>query len=165
MRTARWVVHAAKRTAQAFVPRLARPDDDAARVALQPAEWTLYRALDRRERAHAAAVVRRLLRRWPDAGPELIAAAWLHDLGKARDPFSPWWRVALHLAPGTPPPPDAPARGWRRARQTLWHHPRYGAAMIRDAGGRERVATIVARHHEPAGDADAARLHAVDTET
>ena len=149
------------RTLHAFAPSLARPDDTFARGLLPEREYRLYRTMDPRDRLHALAVTRKLLALYPDATPELCRAALLHDVGKVGRSYRPVQRILAGLcAPAVPAEPRF--RGLRGAWQLKRHHPAYGARLILDAGGAERVADIVLRHHDPQGDADAARLRRVD---
>lgn len=156
-----WLGNALWRTLHAFVPSLARPDDLFARGLLPDAEYRLYLQLDPRDRLHALAVTRKLLALYPDATPELCRAALLHDVGKAGASYRPAERILAGLyAPVVPAAPRF--RGLRGAWQLKRHHPAYGARLIVDAGGAARVADIVSRHHDPQGDADAARLRRAD---
>lgn len=160
-----WFVNAARRTLLAWLPRLARPDDDFARSRLEPVEYRLYLTMDPRDRAHACQIARRLLARRPDAPEELVRAALLHDVGKADRPYNPLYRILAHLYAPADLPPEPRYRGLRGAWQVRRHHDRYGAAMIRKVGGGREVASLVERHHQPAGDPDAELLKSLDDET
>lgn len=160
-----WLLNAAVRAARGAVPALARPDDAWAEARLPEAERHLYRSMDRRDRHHAVAVARGLLRERPEAGPELVRACLLHDVGKAGRRYRVEERIAVHLFRLSPPPPTPPLTGWGRARQVAAHHARYGAEAIRAAGGSPRVAELVERHEAPGTDDEAALLRAVDRRT
>ncbi len=135
----------------------AAPDDLWALARLTPAEGRLFLRMDARDREHALRVTQALLAGFPAAGDELLAAALLHDSGKLRRPYRVWERVGAGLLPY----PLARQVPWGPA-QVRARHPEWGAALIREAGGRERVAELVAAHHRPAGDAEAAWLHRFD---
>ncbi|CAN5825766.1 HD domain-containing protein [soil metagenome] len=149
----RWLLNVVPRTARAFLPGLARPDDAFAREVLSAAEYELYLAMDRRDRHHGVAVARAVLALAPDAERLVVRAALLHDVGKSIAPYRAWERIAVHLY--TPPRGVERRAGrwteigdrlddaWRRHRD----HAERGAALIRDAGGDHGVADIVARHH------------------
>lgn len=160
-----WVLNAAVRTVRGVVPALARPEDAWAEARLPEPERRLYRTMDPRDRHHAVAVARALLRARPDAPSELVRAALLHDVGKAGRPYRVAERIAVHLVRGGAPPAHPREAGWRGARQTAAHHGRYGAEAIRSAGGSVRVAELVARHDDPGDDAEAALLRQVDRRT
>lgn len=135
----------------------AHPDDLWALARLTAAEGQVYLGMDARDREHAVWVAQALERSYPAAGPELLAAALLHDCGKQLHPYRVWERVSAGLLPH------------RLARRLPWQparvracHPEWGAALVRQAGGRARVAALVAAHHSPAGDAEAAWLHRFD---
>jgi len=157
-----WLKNAFWRTALALAPRLADPDDAFARRVLTPAEYRLYMDMDVRDRVHACAVTERLLRLAPDASGELLRAALLHDVGKSGASYSAFERILVFLYAPKNLPAEPRLGGVRGAWQRKRHHPRYGRGMILDAGGGARVAQIVARHHDPRGDAEAALLKAVD---
>lgn len=135
----------------------ATPDDAWAFARLTCAEARVYAAMDARDREHAVRVAQALAAACPQAGPELVAAALLHDCGKQRRPYRVWERVVAgllpyHLAQRMPWPPA----------QVRAKHAEWGASLVRDAGGRERVAALIALHHMPAGDPEAALLHRFD---
>lgn len=164
------------RTAQAFVPALARPADDEARVVLSDCEYELYSRMDVRDRAHAAHVARRVRELAPAAPRDLLAAAYLHDVGKSLGGFNPVHRVIAHLYTPAGQPESPVAEGLRGAWQLRQHHERLGADMIRAAGGSERVATLIeALGDDSPGDgpypgddafpAELALLRAADGET
>lgn len=157
-----WFGNTVWRTTMALFPGLARPDDAFAAGVLTSAEYRLYRRLDRRDRDHACAVARRLLRLYPDASPELRRAALLHDVGKVDTRYNPWLRILVALYMPERVAAEPRFSGLRGAWQLKRHHDRYGAALITAVGGDTRVAEIVARHHRPGRDAEALRLREAD---
>ncbi len=164
----------------------ARPDDAWAKSVLSSAEHSVYIRMDPRDREHAVRVARALLERHPNANNLVVQAALLHDCGKLVRPYNLleriWvgWRVAepdvnmrlssARLSDLTSP---RPARvGSRRtkiaqpeplsAADVRRFHPQIGAWLIRAAGGVERVALIVERHHFPGNDSEIMWVHEVD---
>ena len=162
MRPAEWWGNAAWRTLMALFPKLARPDDTFAQKTLSGPEYALYQQMDVRDRAHACAVARRLSARYPDASNTLRRAALLHDVGKAGRSYGPWQRILVALYTPRRVPATPRLSGLRGAWQLRRHHDCYGAEAILAAGGDVRVAELVARHHRPEGDAEAARLQEID---
>lgn len=150
------------RTTVALVPTLAHADDRFAARLLSAAEYRLYAQMDVRDRDHACTVTKTLLAEHPDASPELLRAALLHDVGKTKTSYNPLSRIVAALYTPSRIPAKPRFSGVRGLWQMKRHHDRYGAQMIHAAGGDARVAEIVARHHTPAGDAEAARLKEVD---
>ena len=151
-----------KRTAAAFAPVLAKPDDTFAKGRLSPAEYTLYMQMDRRDRAHACRVAQAVLEQVQNPSETLIRAALLHDVGKCGRAFNPWERVAVHLYTPQTIPAEPRLRGLRGAWQRRRHHESYGAELVRRAGGDARVVEIIRRHHHPEGHREAALLKAVE---
>ena len=162
VQSATWLKNTFWRTTVALIPTLAHADDRFAKRLLSAKEYRLYLAMDVRDRDHACTVTKLLLAEYPDASSELLRAALLHDVGKTRASYNPLSRILAALYT----PPSIPAKPRFSGVRGLWqmkrHHDRYGAQMILAAGGSERVAQIVARHHAPAGDAEACRLKEVD---
>lgn len=162
MRVVEQLIHLTLRVAVAFFPRFAPTDDAYAARWLSPAEYALYLQMDARDRAHGVMVAKALQARCPSASPLLVRAALLHDVGKSLRPYRPLERILVHLCR----PPQLPASprltGLAGALQQRLHHARYGAELIRAAGGHPRVAELVARHHQPAGDAEAQQLMRVE---
>ena len=149
------------RTFVAFFPRFARPDDAFARRYLPTAEFELYLGMDARDRWHACAVARAVLREHPQASTELVRASLLHDVGKSSERFSAVERVAVHLYT-LELPPEPRLGGLRGAWQSRRHHARYGAQLIRQSGGDFHVATIVERHHAPGSHPEALILKRIE---
>ncbi|MBZ9714687.1 HD domain-containing protein [Deinococcus multiflagellatus] len=148
----------ARRLWRSMSPEDAQPDDAWAQRHLTGAEARVYQSMDPRDREHACRVARHLLREHPQVDSELVAAALLHDCGKSLRPYYLWERVAVGLIPNrlTRLLPPVGALGIRA------HHPELGARLLAHAGARPRVARLVARHHHPGGDPDAALLHLYD---
>lgn len=151
------------RTARAFVPVLARPDDAFAAAWLTGAERALFERMDPRDRDHGCRVARRLLAAHPDAPPTWVRAALLHDVGKAQAPYRAWERVALHLARRWRASARPPTSAWARALERDRAHPAVGAALLEAAGSEPLVVALVAGHHRPEpSDPAAAALAAAD---
>ena len=157
------VIARAARLARALHPRFARPEDAWAATVLPEPERRVFERMDPRDREHATRVARRLLERYPQASAFAVRAALLHDCGKQVRPYNPFERVIVGLmAPSGPRTAKASARPGLTALEVRNHHPAIGARLIREAGGSERVAEIVERHHTPGGDAEARLIHEVD---
>lgn len=165
-RTLSRTLNLALRTLRALVPAWSRPEDALAERWLPPELRALYGRMDPRDRHHAERVARRVLERAPDAPPRLVRAALLHDVGKARRPFVLWQRIAAHLWTPADLPAEPLAPGLRGAWQVARHHERYGAEMIRRAGGEgaDEVAALVARLAAPGDDPEARLLRRLDDE-
>jgi hypothetical protein len=100
---------------------------------------------------------------------DMLAAALLHDVGKAQGRVPFWTRPAIvigkNIAPGllsrlTMYPVDGRCTGWRRALSYAWHHAAVGADLAAAAGLSERAVLYIRTHHQPHGPA--AQLHLVD---
>jgi putative nucleotidyltransferase with HDIG domain len=146
-----------RRLARSLSVRLAYPEDAWAVTHLTAAEARVYLGMDPRDREHACRVTRHLLRGHPQAAPEVVAAALLHDCGKSIRPYRVAERVLIGAVPN------------RVARLLPFgplsvraYHPELGAELLARAGARPRVARLVARHHHAGGDPDAALLHHYD---
>lgn len=135
---------------------LEHPDPEGlarARALLAPPLWDLFGQLPRAEQAHALRVHRTLI----DQGrsdPDLLSAALLHDVGKSRQTPSVFGKVGVVLVRAVAPQTarrwgSGPATGWRRPFAIAYQHPAWGADMIREAGGSNRLAALVEQHHEP----------------
>lgn len=148
------------RTLEGALPALARPDDTWACAHLPAAAHPLYLALDVRDRAHAVRVARRLevlLQRSAlgsgrddtQRADRLLAAALLHDVGKAQRRYNVFERVFVHLyTPSSAQFANFP-QAWQRAWKAHRDHPERGAHMLRNAGVAREIAAWVGGHHQP----------------
>jgi putative nucleotidyltransferase with HDIG domain len=144
----------AYRASQFLQALLAQPAaEDACLVAdhLPPTLRPLHHAMSRAEQSHSLAVLRALLRQG-QTDPDLLAAALLHDVGKARVRLRLLDRVAVvltqRLAPevarawGTGAP-----RGWRRPFTVAAQHADWGGDILEQAGASPRLVALVRQHH------------------
>lgn len=123
--------------------------------ALGQPERALVAAMSRPERRHALRTYARL--RAVGADAELCLAGLLHDVGKPAGTRL-WHRVAAVLAPGVARRVGGPVM------RAYLDHARIGAERLRELSHGERVARLVARHHEPPLDGDEAMLARADRE-
>lgn len=134
-----------RRLARSLHEAQACPDDAWAASLLEPGEAQVYQAMDARDREHACRVTRHLLAEHPQSRPELVAAALLHDCGKSVRPY----RLSERVLTGLVPQRWCVALPFVGALAVRGSHPALGAHLILRAGGRRRVASLVAQHHTP----------------
>ena len=128
-----------------------------ARALLRPSEyaiWIRQTAYDRRHSVRVARRVEERLAETPYAGEaRWLAAALMHDVGKAEAGLSPLSRAAAAFVNRIVDLETA--RRWARSRAGRLRriglyliHGEVGARLIRDAGGREEVAAWSEAHQE-----------------
>jgi putative nucleotidyltransferase with HDIG domain len=120
--------------------------------------------MDPRDREHAVRVAQKLLELHPEAKPEVIRAALLHDCGKQVRPYNVFERVLVGLIAPEGPRSSQNSSGLlaRTAMDVRNNHPQIGAKLILEAGGNPRVAELVRIHHSPKGDLEATWIHQID---
>lgn len=137
----------------------------AAAALLSPAERSLFERLSPPYRRHSLAVYR-WLRASGNAGPDLLKAALLHDVGKAEARIRLHHRVLGVLLRRFASPlllwlarEDAPG-GWRYPFYVQRQHAAIGARLAENAGAPPEVVALIAHHHDqPApGDGDSLRV-------
>ena len=156
-----WLKNISWRTLYAFVPVLAQPDDDFARRHLNSKAYGLYLSMDKRDRAHACEVAKAVLTEL-EPSRQLVAAAFLHDIGKAEGRYNALERILVHLYCPTALPKSPRLKGLSGVWQRRLHHAYYGAQKIREAGLAEDLALIVEYHHQPEANQEAARLKRIE---
>jgi hypothetical protein len=132
----------------------------------------LFRTMSVADQQHSLRVCRGLLSRGCRDG-DMLAAALLHDVGKAQGRVPFWTRPTIVLGKRLAPRLLArltvyPGRGtklprWRRSLSYAWWHAEVGAELAGEAGLSERAVLFIRTHHQP--DGPAAELHAVDEES
>lgn len=140
---------------------------------LEVARWlpasalSLFHTMSPADQRHSLRVCRGLQARGC-TDSDLLAAALLHDVGKAQGRVPFWTRPAIVLGKLCAPRllshlatyPRAGLSCWRRSLSNAWWHAEIGADMAAAAGLSERAALYIRTHHQPAGPA--AELHIVD---
>jgi hypothetical protein len=156
---------------------------------LPPAALPLFKTMSAADQRHSLRVCQGLQTRGCRE-KEMLAAALLHDVGKAggRVPF--WTRPAIVLGKRLAPEilrrlvaypgigtnvagtqwitPGTHEKGltqhiptgWRRSLSQAWYHAEVGAELAANAGLTEQAVLYIRTHHQPHGPA--AELHEVD---
>jgi hypothetical protein len=129
----------------------------------------LFQAMSPADQRHSLRVFQGLLARGC-VDNDLLAAALLHDVGKAQGRVPFWTRPAIVLgrlfAPRflsrlvVYPYEGRSVRAWRRALSNAWWHAEIGADLAAAAGLSENAVLFIRTHHQP--DGPAGELHLVD---
>lgn len=118
---------------------------------LTPAALTLFRSMSAQDQRHALEVCRTLIRAG-HANSQLLAAALLHDVGKAAARLSSWQRAVIVLLERFAPrllarlSQGEPQR-WRRSLVVHTRHPEIGARWAEEAGCLPLTVALI-RHHQ-----------------
>ena len=142
---------------------------------LRVAQWLpdsalpLFQTMSSADQRHSLRVCQGLLARGC-VDNDLLAAALLHDVGKAEGRVPFWTRPAIVLGKVFAPRllkrltvyPDAGKTipTWRRALSNAWWHAEIGAELAATAGLSEKAVLYIRTHHQPGGPAS--ELHLVD---
>jgi hypothetical protein len=138
---------------------------------LPPSAFTLFKTMSPADQQHSLRVCRGLQHN-DCQDPDMLAAALLHDVGKAQGRVPFWTRPAIVLGKAFAPahlkrlavaPSALPSQGaprWRRSLSYAWWHAEVGAELATAAGLSEQAVLYIRTHHQPNGPA--AALHAVD---
>ncbi len=142
---------------------------------LQVTQWLpasalpLFQTMSAADQRHSLRVCQGLLARGC-VDKDLLAAALLHDVGKAQGRVPFWTRPAIVLGKVFAPRLLKrwivyPYRGktipaWRRSLSNAWWHAEIGAELSAACGLSEKAVLYIRTHHQPGGPA--AELHLVD---
>jgi len=144
--------HRAGQFFRALTARVPEEEVEQAMHAVTPQARALFRRQAVQDQRHALAVYR-ALRESGHTNPHLLAAALLHDAGKAAARLSVWHRTIIvllgHFAPrllerlgqGEP-------RGWREPFVARTRHPEVGARWAQEANCSPLAVALIRRHQE-----------------
>lgn len=134
-------------------PRLVSQEKiEQATQVLTPEAQILFHRQTIQDQIHALAVHDALCRSgYTD--PNLLAAALLHDVGKASAWLPPWRRAIFVLLERFAPRLwarliEREPRGWQRALVIYAHHPEVGARWTEQAGCSSLTVALIRRHQE-----------------
>ncbi|MCY3832280.1 MAG: HD domain-containing protein [Chloroflexi bacterium] len=148
---------AAQRVSQGLSALLAfasAPEFDLARRHLSSCEFAAFRKLSRAEQLHSLAVLRQALKSEAAASKELVAAALLHDVGKARHPLALWQKTLAVLLDALAPAfcsklsEAEEIRFWRAPFIVRRRHPRWGGEILRRCNSSAAVIWLVEHHQD-----------------
>lgn len=150
----RTVWHLTRRFVETFGPAEPRPDEESfVAGVLSPGEATLWGRMSAADRRHAVAVARRVRAQGTEvsARRDVLAAALLHDVGKADAEAGVWARVAattVAVALGR-----RRVAGWAGREGLAGHmgryvaHDRIGAVLLAGVGSDPLTIAWAAQHH------------------
>lgn len=136
-----------------IAPRLAsREEIERATQVLTPEARILFYRQAVQDQIHAWAV-NDVLYRSGYTDPSLLAAALLHDVGKASAWLPPWRRAVFVLLERFAPRLwtrliEREPQGWLRPLIIYAHHPEVGAQMAEQAGCSALTIALIRRHQE-----------------
>ncbi len=152
-----------------FVAPLSAAEYEIVARFLPDAALPLFHSMSPADQRHSLRVCQGLQARGC-AEMDMLAAALLHDVGKAQGRVPFWTRPVivvgkllfprLLLRVTVYPHEGRPLSRWRRALSYAWYHAEVGAALAAQAGLSERAVLYIRTHHQPQGPAR--ELHAVD---
>jgi hypothetical protein len=139
--------HLARRFIGSIRARLLDEADlELVRRSLLPAELVCWEQLGRADRAESVATARAVIQALgPDADPRWLAAALLHDVGKASSKLGVVGRsgaTVMATLSGS-----RRARGWTGAVGRYVNHDELGSDRLRKAGARTEAVVWAAAHH------------------
>ena len=152
-----------------FVAPLSAEEHSQVALWLPDSALPLFQTMSDADQRHSLRVCQGLLERGC-VDRDLLAAALLHDVGKAQGRVPFWTRPAIVLGKLFTPrllrsltvSPDGgktiPA--WQRSLSNAWWHAEIGADLAAAAGLSEEAVLYIRTHHQPGGPA--AELHLVD---
>lgn len=154
-----------------FISALSPEDIAEVKRWLPASALPLFQGMSRADQQHSLRVCRGLQKRGCVEN-DLLAAALLHDVGKAQGRVPFWTRPVIVLGKCCTPgllarlvilPSLLETRyipSWRRALSYAWWHADVGADLAANAGLSERAVLYIRTHHQP--DGPAVLLHEVD---
>jgi hypothetical protein len=120
---------------------------------LTPAALALFRSMSIQDQRHGLDVYA-ALRQAGHTNPDLLAAALLHDVGKAAAPLPAWQRAIIVLLGRFAPRLLARLsrgelpQGWRRPFVVHAQHPQVGAHWAQQAGCSPLTVALIRRHQD-----------------
>lgn len=137
---------------RALVARVPDGEMEQALHALPPEARALFRHQAVQDQRHALAVYR-ALRQAGHTNPHLLAAALLHDVGKAGVWLPPWQRAVIVLLSRFAPRllarlSHGRPRFWNRPFVAHARHPKIGTRWVHEAGCSSLTVALVRRHHD-----------------
>lgn len=148
-----------RQTWQRMTGSLSRTDWEAVETTLNPQQVQLFRALSHGDQIHSLRVFRTLQAMDVDER-EILAAALLHDVGKAAHKLRVWERGAVVIL-GKLLPEAVKAwgagepQGWRRPLVVAQQHPYWGAQLAEQAGSSPLTVWLIRHHDRSLSDVDA----------
>ncbi|MBE9506992.1 MAG: HD domain-containing protein [Chloroflexi bacterium] len=137
---------------RALTDRVADGEVEQATSALTPEARALFRRQAAQDQRHALAVYR-ALRQAGHTNPHLLAAALLHDAGKAAARLPAWQRAIVVLLERFAPRllarlSQGESQFWNRPFVVHAQHPEAGARWAQEAGCSPLTAALIRRHQD-----------------